>query len=334
MTLADEEEILRCAQDDSGRELDDGLYSPWMRPGHSDNHVNIAFAFEWRRFMTDHLKFGLTSMNAGATSYPEALVRVAQAAETAGFDSLWAGEHHVIATSSSRIPATTRYLNPVVALTFVAAHTRTVRLGTGVLLLPQHHPLILAKELASLDVLSGGRLMVGIGVGWAEAEFEALGVPYRERGARADEYLAAMRAIWSEERPAYHGRYVSFKDVQAFPHPVQQPTPPIIVGGRAPAVLRRTVEQANGWYGFALDVDETANALAELREAARRYHRPASLGELEISVAPRVPIDKEMAQRFAQLGVHRLILIPPPGRDGPALEQWVKSVGETLVGQV
>ena len=116
--------------------------------------------------MSDKLKFGLTSMNLGATSYPDALVRVAQAAETAGFDSLWAGEHSVLAESSERIPATSRILNPLVALTFVAAHTRTVRLGTGILLLPQHHPLILAKELASLDVLSGGRLMVGIGVGF------------------------------------------------------------------------------------------------------------------------------------------------------------------------
>ena len=284
--------------------------------------------------MPDKLKFGLTSMNAGATSYPEALVRVAQSAETAGFDSLWAGEHHVFATSSSRIPATNRILNPVVALTFVAVHTRTIRLGTGVLLLPQHQPLILAKELASLDVLSGGRLIVGIGVGWAEAEYEALGVPFRERGARADEYLAAMRVIWSEEAPAYHGRYVSFQDVKAFPHPVQQPTPPIVIGGRAPAVLRRAVEQANGWYGFALDLDETAGALVELREVEARHHRPTSLGELEISVAPRVPIDKATAQRFAELGVHRIILIPPWEMDAAALEQWVTTQGETLVGQV
>ena len=281
--------------------------------------------------MPDQLKFGLTSINSGATSYPEALVRLARAAETAGFDSLWAGEHHVLPESSERFPPTNRILNPVVALTFVAAHTRTIRLGTGILLLPQHQPLILAKELASLDVLSGGRLIVGIGVGWAEAEYEALGVPYRERGARADEYLAAMRAIWSEEKPVYYGRYVSFQEVQAYPHPVQQPTPPIVIGGRAPAVLRRTVEQANGWYGFALDLDETASVLAQLREAAARYHRPASLGELEISVNPRVPLDKETAQRFAELGVHRLILYPPHGMDSLALAQWVTTMGETLV---
>jgi probable F420-dependent oxidoreductase len=284
--------------------------------------------------MADHLQFGISGISGGATSYPEALVNVAQAAEAAGLDSLWAGEHIVLPESSRRIPATTRLLNPVVALTFLAAHTRTIRLGTGILLLPQHQPLILAKELATLDVLSGGRVIVGIGVGWAEEEYEALGVPYRERGARADEYLAAMRAIWSEEKPAYHGKYVSFQGVQAYPHPVQQPTPPIVIGGRAPAALRRTVEQANGWYGFALDLEETADILAELREAAGRYHRPTSLGELEISVAPRIPVDKEIAQRFAELGVHRLIFIPPPGKDVPALVQWVTSLGETLVGQV
>jgi probable F420-dependent oxidoreductase len=281
--------------------------------------------------MSGQLKFGLTAINGGATSYPEALAGVAQAAEMAGFDSLWAGEHHVLAASSTMIPATSRFLNPVVALTYAAAYTRTIRLGTGVLLLPQHQPLILAKELASLDVLSGGRLIVGIGVGWAEAEFEALGVPFHERGARADEYLAAMRAIWSEGTPAYHGRYVSFQDMVAYPHPVQQPAPRIVVGGRAAAVLRRAVEQANGWYGFALDLDETAALLAQLREAAQSYQRPASLGELEISVAPRVPLDKDTALRFADLGVHRLILIPPPSMDAPALEQWVKTIGQTLV---
>ncbi len=284
--------------------------------------------------MPHHLKFGLTSINVGATSYPEALVSLAQAAEVAGFESLWAGEHSILPESSTRMPATTRLLNPLLALTFVAAHTHTIRLGTGVLLLPQHQPLILAKELATLDVLSGGRLIVGIGVGRSEEEYEALGVTFHDRGASADEYLAAMRAIWSQEKPAYHGKYVSFQEVQAYPHPIQQPAPPIITGGRAPAVIRRTIEQANGWYGFAFDLEETADVLAQLREAAERYHRPASLGQLEISIAPRIPIDKETAQRFAELGVHRLIFIPPPGKDATTLVQWITTQGETLVGQV
>ena len=284
--------------------------------------------------MSYHLQFGVTGMNGGATSYPEALVNLSQAAESAGFDSIWAGEHIILPDSSTRIPPTYRYLNPLLTLTFVAAHTSTIRLGTGVLLLPQHEPLVLAKELATLDVLSGGRLMVGIGVGWSEEEYQALGIPYSERGARADDYLAAMRAIWSEEKPAYQGKFVSFKGVQAYPHPVQQPTPPIITGGRAPAVIRRTIEQANGWYGFAYDLDEIVAVLAQLREAASRYQRPASLGELEISIAPRIPIDKETAQRFAELGVHRIIFIPPPGNDASALVQWITTLGATLVGRV
>jgi len=279
------------------------------------------------------MKFGITGISGGVTSYPEALASVARAAEMAGFDTLWGGEHHVLSTSSTRFPPTSRYLNPVVALTYAAAFTRTIRLGTGVLLLPQHSPLILAKELASLDVLSGGRLIVGVGVGWSEEEYRALGVPYAERGARADEYLAAMRAIWSEGTPSFAGRYVSFQDVVAYPHPVQQPFPPIVVGGSAAPVLRRAVEQANGWYGFALDLADTAALLAQLREAAARYSRPASLGELEISVAPRVPLDKDTVVRFAELGVYRLILMPPRDKDAAALEQWVKTMGETLVGQ-
>jgi probable F420-dependent oxidoreductase len=284
--------------------------------------------------MPDRLKFGLTGINGGTTSYPDALINLAQAAEHAGFDSLWAGEHSILPDSSTRMPPTRRLLNPVVALTYIAAHTRTIRLGTGVLLLPQHQPLVLAKELATLDVLSGGRLIIGVGVGWSEEEYEALGVPFSERGARADEYLDAMRTIWSEVKPAYHGKYVSFQGVQAYPHPMQQPTPPIITGGTAPSVIRRTIERANGWYGFALDLDETAGVLAEFREALARYHRPASLGALEISIAPRIPIDKETARRFAELGVDRLILIPPPDKDIPALIQWVTVLGETLVGQV
>ncbi len=284
--------------------------------------------------MSGTLKFGITGMSGGVASYPEALVTISQAAEAAGFDSIWAGEHIILPDSSTRMPPTYRLLNPLLALTYMAAHTKTIKLGTGVLLLPQHEPLLLAKELATLDVLSGGRLMVGIGVGWSEEEYQALGISYNDRGARADEYLAAMRVLWTEDKPVYHGKYVSFQGVEAHPHPIQQPHPPIITGGRAPAVIRRTIEQANGWYGYAYDLDEAAVAISQIREAAKRYHRPASLGELEISIAPRIPIDKETAQRFADLGVHRLIFIPQPGKDANALVQWVTTLGETLVGQV
>ena len=287
--------------------------------------------------MAGELKFGLTSIHMGAYSYPETMVRIAQAAEAAGFDSVWAGEHVVlpdIPGEQTFLAPEHRILNPVVALTFIAAHTSTILLGTGIIVLPQHHPLLLAKELATLDVLSGGRVIFGVGVGWSEPEFRAMGVPFEDRGARTDEYLAAMRAIWSEDKPVYDGRFVSFANVQAHPHPLQQPYPPIVVGGRASAVYRRAVEVASGWYGWSLDLEETAHAIAGLREAARRYPRPPMLGELEISVAPRIPVDLATAQRFAELGVHRLILIPRRYLDGPALEEFVTTVGSTLIGQV
>src|SRR5918911_5658960 len=162
------------------------------------------------------MKFGLFSLNTGPCSYPETAIRVAQAAEVAGFDSLWAGEHVVL--PSPRTPASPmnpedRILDPVVTLTFLAAQTRHILLGTGIIILPQRNPLVLAKELASLDVLSGGRLIFGIGVGYLEPEFRALGIPLEDRGERADEYLAAMQAIWSEGKPSYHGQFVSFADV-------------------------------------------------------------------------------------------------------------------------
>jgi len=195
---------------------------------------------------------------------------------------------------------------------------------------------VLAKELASLDALSNGRLIFGIGVGYLQPEFRALGAPYEQRGAVTDDYLAAMQAIWSQTKPAYQGRFVSFADIQAHPQPVQRPHPPIVVGGRTAAAFRRAVQQGNGWYGFGLDVDGTAQALAGLRTAAQQYARPAHLGPLEISITPGrgAGVDLATAEKFTALGVHRLILMPSPRLDGAGLERYVDDVGTRLVGKV
>ena len=214
--------------------------------------------------------------------------------------------------------------------------TTRVRLGTGIVILPQRNPLVLAKELASLDALSAGRLIFGVGVGYLEPEFRALGAPFEHRGAVADEYLAAMQAIWSQARPAYQGRFVSFANVQAHPQPVQRPHPPIVIGGRTAAAFRRAVQYGNGWYGFALDVDGTAQALAGLRDAAQRYPRPAHLGPLQISITPGrgAGVDLASVEKFAALGVHRLILMPSPRLDRAGLQQYVEDVGSRLIGRV
>jgi probable F420-dependent oxidoreductase len=285
------------------------------------------------------LQFGLFSINAYAAIEPRTAARLAQAAEAAGFESLWGGEHVVLpdpqAPPSPMAPREP-ILDPAIALTFAAAHTSRVRLGTGIIILPQRNPLVLAKELASLDVLSAGRLIVGIGVGYLEPEFRALGAPFKDRGAVTDEYLAAMRAIWSQDNPAYQGRFVSFANVQAHPQPAQRPHPPIVIGGRTAPAFRRAVSQGHGWYGFGLDVDATGRALEGLRQAAGTTARPAALGPLEISITPGrgVSVDLATCERYAALGVHRLILMPSAKLDADGLVRYVEAIGRDLVGRV
>jgi alkanesulfonate monooxygenase SsuD/methylene tetrahydromethanopterin reductase-like flavin-dependent oxidoreductase (luciferase family) len=151
----------------------------------------------------------------------------------------------------------------------------------------------------------------------------AVGVPMEHRGSRADEYLEAMVALWTQERPAYAGRFVSFRGVNAYPRPVQRPHPPVVVGGgRSPAAYRRAVRYGRGWYGYNLSPEEAARHLEGLREAAQRERRPLGLGELEISVTPRGPVDAAAVRSYADLGVHRLILNPPRA-DAPAVEEFV-----------
>lgn len=284
------------------------------------------------------MKFGLHSVNLHSCGYPEAAARFGRAAEAAGFESLWVADHVVLPdppVPGRPMAPDMRLLDPVVALTYLAAHTSRIRLGTGVIILPQRQALVLAKQLASLDVLSGGRLIFGVGVGYLEPEFRALGIPFEHRGPVTDEYLAALRVIWSEARPSYRGRFVSFDGVQAHPHPAQRPGPPIVVGGHTVAAFRRAVEQGHGWYGFALDEGGAQRCLEGLRQAAARHERPAALGPLEISVTPRPTrggeaMDRASAERFAALGVHRLILMPPRSLDAAGLERFAEKAAREL----
>ena len=284
------------------------------------------------------MKFGLFDVNQGACLNPTVLMRIAQQAEAAGLESLWAGEHVVLPdprVAPSPMEPTEPILDPVIALTFAAAVTTTVRLGTGVIILPQRNPLVLAKELASLDVLSGGRLIFGVGVGYLEPEFRALGVELKDHGPRSDEYLAVMRSIWSAERPEFEGRFFRFGGVNAFPRPVQRPTPSLVIGGHSAAAYRRAVEQASGWYGFGMTLDQTAGALAKIREAGGRWPRASELGPLEISITPpRGDVNHELARRYADLGVDRLILRPPHLGDVGAYERYVATMGTELVDRV
>ena len=278
------------------------------------------------------MRLGLVPVNMGPVSRPDALVRAARAAEAAGFDSVWAGDHIVL--PDPQVPASPLrpqdpVLEPLLALTWAAAHTVTIRLATGIVIVPQRNPAILAKQVATLDVLSGGRVIFGIGVGYLEPEFRAVGANFAERGAVTDEYLDAMRALWYDEHPAYHGRFADFAGIDAHPRPLQQPIP-LIAGGNSAPAYRRAVARAHGWYGYGLTPYQAAASLAGLATAADHIQRPAELGELEISVTPRDRITPELAAEFARAGVHRLVLPAPPTADGPA--QAIEAAAAAISG--
>jgi probable F420-dependent oxidoreductase len=266
------------------------------------------------------MRLGLVHVNMGSMSQPDALAKAAREAEAAGFDSVWAGEHVVLPdpqVAPSPMHPQDPALDPLLALAWAAAHTATIRLATGIVILPQRNPLVLAKQVASLDVLSGGRVILGIGAGYLEPEFRAVGANFAERGAVTDEYLDAMQALWYDQHPAYHGRFADFAGVDARPRPLQRPIP-LVVGGHTAPAYRRAVARAHGWYGYALTPQQAAASVARLAAAAGRVHRPPELGELEISVTPRGQVTRDLAAEFARGGVHRLVLLAPPAPDGPA----------------
>lgn len=247
-----------------------------------------------------------------ATQYEDAgqLARAASLAEELGYDSVWAGEH-VVLPSPRRPPAPLEpedaILDPLAALAFLAGHTTGVRLATGIVILPQRNPVVLAKELASLDWLSGGRLVFGMGVGYLEPEMAAVGVPMEGRGARADEYLAAMRSLWDDEQPSFDGNYVSFSRIDAHPRPLQSPLP-VVVAGHSPAAHRRAARAGDGWCGFMLNLDETAEHVARLDRALAAAGR--SSDDFEITVVPRGRIDPDLVAAYGEVGVDRLALLP------------------------
>src|SRR4051794_28691088 len=234
------------------------------------------------------MKLGLFGMNTGARNDPGTLAAAARAAEEAGFDSLWAGEHVIL--PDPQVPPSPMgpqdpALDLMIALTWAAAATERILLATGIVIMPQRNPVVLAKQVASLDVLSGGRFVFGIGVGYLEPEFRAIGANFEQRGPVTDEFLAAMRHLFYDEHPEFHGRFAEFAGVDAYPRPVQRPVP-IVVGGHSRPAFRRSVAQGHGWYGFGLTPEATVDCLAGLRDAAGKVERPAELGELEITVTP------------------------------------------------
>ena len=277
------------------------------------------------------MKIGYFGLNMGVFTNREAILRLARTAEDAGFESLWTGEHVVVVDPQvppSPIPPETPMVDTIATLAFAAAATERIKLGSGIILLAQRNPVVLAKELAGIDVLSNGRLLFGIGVGYVKQEFDVIGVPYEERGARVSEHIEAIRALWTQDKPEFEGQFTQISGVQSNPRPIQQPHPPFVIGGMSPPAFRRAVAQGDEWYGFFQDLDATANCIKGLREAAKRVERPASLGELDISITPPGAVDLDMVKRYEDLGVSRLILMR--GFTAPELAPGVSPVDDGL----
>ena len=260
------------------------------------------------------VKLGVFGLNSGAVHGADSVAVLAPLAEQLGYDSWWAGEHVVLPSPQvppSPVRPETPMVDPLVHLPFVAALTKKIALATGIIIIPQRNPVVLAKQVASLDVMSGGRFWFGIGVGYLEPEFRAIGAPFDDRGPRTDEYLDAMHALWTQPAPiSFSGPRVQFSGVDANPRPLQHGGPQIVVGGHAAPAFRRAVARGHQWYGFYRSPEQVATDIAALSTAARQVERPAHLGRLGITVTPSGPLTAEMVDAYAAVGVDRIVTMP------------------------
>lgn len=280
------------------------------------------------------MKLGFFGVNMGSLANPVASVRAAKLAEAAGYESVWVGEHVVLPeprTPESPLASKHPMLDPLATLAHLAAVTTRIRLGTGIVILPQRNPVVLAKELTTVDVLSGGRLIFGVGAGYLKPEFDAIGVPFAERGARTDEYLDAIRALWTMPQPQFAGRFVNFAGIDAQPRAVQQPHPPILIGGWTEAAFRRACLRGNGWYGYNMDVATATRHIVSLKAMLGRVDRPSALGRLEVSITPptRAPLDRATAEAYRELGVDRLNVMIA-AREADTVHREIEATAERL----
>ena len=264
------------------------------------------------------MNIGFFAIGLANLSRAEILAAAATTAERVGFSTLWAGEHIVFVetirseypyartTTAPPVPTDLPILNPFVALSYAAAVTTRIRLATGVCLVPEYNPLLLAKLAASVDYVSGGRFVFGVGVGWLKEEFEALGIPWERRAARGREAIEAMRRLWEDSISSYSGEFFSFSGARAFPKPARRI--PVIVGGQTEAALRRAANYGDGWCGFNLTPAETAEKVKLLDRFLAEKGR--SRNDFEIFVSPVVTEKPDSIGAYRDAGVDELYLAP------------------------
>jgi probable F420-dependent oxidoreductase len=286
------------------------------------------------------MRVGLQAIGIGAGARPGVLSRTATAADAAGFATLWMGEHVVLFDrQDSRYPysesgefpvaSDVAWLDPFVVLSFAAALTRTIRLATGILLVPEHNPLTLAKQAASLDRLSLGRFALGVGIGWLAEEFAALGVPFARRAQRTQEYIAVMRRVWTEDVASFQGGFVRFDGVRSAPKPGRGRVP-VILGGESRPALERAADYGDGWYGFNLGPEEAAEKIAVLRELLAAKGRDPET--FEIVVAPFTKrVTPDDLTRYRALGVGEVVIVATPPEEEGQVGAWVERLGQKWV---
>ena len=257
------------------------------------------------------MRYGVILTGVGAMADPERLCRAARKADQLGFHSLWLFEHVAfpakVSDTYGKLPFTpeTSFLEPITTLSYIAAETRQIRLGTGVLLLALRHPLHVAKAMATLDALSKGRAILGVGLGWLAEEFEAMGIPFRERVGRVREGVDVLRKIWAEGKLAHQGRYYSFPEVTSYPLPVQRGGPPIWFGGTADGALQRAVELGDGWLGRSGSRESVSRWVGKVQQHARERGKD----DYAIAVSAAPEITRDDAAQFRALGATQINLL-------------------------
>jgi probable F420-dependent oxidoreductase len=283
------------------------------------------------------MKFGLMYANAGPFAFPEMLTHLARTAERVGVESLWTIEHVVIPVGyesrypydpSGRIPAPDQMPmpDPLLPLAYVAAVTEKLRLATGILILPQRHPLYVAKEVATLDVLSHGRAILGIGIGWLAEEFQALGIPFEERAARTAESVRAIRSLWKDEPQPFHGKFYRWEKLESHPKPLQKPGVPIVVGGHTELAARRAARYGDGFFPGVTDEAKLVELLQIMRDECKKLGRNPD--EIEVTSGRAVP-DRDNVRQLEDLGVSRF-MVPPPAFDPEGVTQGLEKLGDLI----
>lgn len=287
------------------------------------------------------MDFGVFFANAGPFTQPELFETLVRTADDIGMESLWAVEHVVVPVGyESRYPYSrdgrmpgpegSPISDPLVALGFAAAISSRLRLATGIIILPQRHPFYVAKEFASLDLLSKGRAIMGVGIGWLEEEFDALGVPFSERAAMTEESVRAIRSLWRPEPEAFDGTFYRWNPVHSLPQPVQEPGVPVVVGGHVAGAARRAARIGDGFFPAKGGLDGLPKLIRAMRDECAEIGRDPS--EIELSTGIE-SLDLDNIRRHEDLGVSRLVL-PPPGFDNDGIRSGFEKFADTVLSKL